>query len=1130
MADGQIKIAIEVDGKQVEIASKELDNLGKSGQGSGKGIKQAEDGVKGVGNESEKASGKVKKFTTAVGLVAISAMAFKTLKSAMDSAISRFDTLNTFPGVLKELGVSAEDADRSMQSLSDGTDGLPTKLDEIASTAQRMYTSFNDMDKATDTALALNNALLGSGSSAEQASRGTEQYLKVLQTGEMDMQTWRSLSETMDVGLVKVAESMGYAGKTAKDDLYNALKSGERSLDDFNDALIDVGTGSGVMAELAKENSLGLATSLSNLSTAVSRNLANVIESFDELSREVTGKGIAEHIDGLKSIINTAFKVIVSVIEGATPIVKGFYEVLSVAFDVVQMLSPALLTLGGAFAIGKVIDTATKAIKAYTKSSTLATGAQLLLTRQMTLAEVAMAAKAAMSKTLGKALKAMMGPVGWVTVGITALGGAVYGIIKWFNRASEEEKQLTSQTKELAEETKTLNNELDNSAKEHKDNISEINNSAKANEDLVKKISELSDKEKKSADDKALLKTYTEQLNDSVDGLNIAYDEQTDSLNMTNDEMSDYVKLLKDQETLEESQNRMVEVTKERNKAEEKLKEINEDREEWNKHLENGGKVGKDAKEAIKELDEEEKKLTITSENLRFEYSELQDKVVETTNSINNNSVAQIQALQDLLEDHEDIFNEIKSEYDDLADAATDAFDRINDESKYSVEEMIKNLEHNQEMTAKWGDNVSELMEFASKNGHEGFQKHLETMTIDQAAELQEMADALENWKNDGDTTLQELATLYDTNADIAMSAFNKKLGGGLGDALQQIIKFPGESSKSMREKMESAGFFDIGKDMSGGVISGIESRFDDIEVVSKRLGEVASSSIKRFAEIKSPSRLFMRHGEDIAEGTAIGIENGEDNILSKVKSVFDGMMNRTKSGFKGVADDSETGVNSVGAKMLLLSIVSNRAMDSMLKKVRSGGSAQVSYMNSLAKSMYRSFDGMPSQLSSIGVNAMNGLNIGLNSGSGRVMATARSIANSVANTMRSALRIHSPSRVMRDDVGRWIPEGVADGIESGKSSLSKALNSMTGELMISTPETALGSPQMSRVNSGSVGVSSTTNQSSNAQSALVGVLKEQTNILVQIAKKDPNLYVDGERITGIVNENNALIASLDHF
>src|SRR5690625_2772034 len=121
-------------------------------------------------------------------------------------------------------------------------------------------------------------------------------YIKALQTGKIDMDTWNTLSETMDVGLVKIAESFGFAGRSAKDDLYSALQDGTITLDQFNDALIEVGTGTGIMAKLAKENSLGLATSLTNLRTAVSRNLANVIEAFNDLTREVTGKEIAEHI------------------------------------------------------------------------------------------------------------------------------------------------------------------------------------------------------------------------------------------------------------------------------------------------------------------------------------------------------------------------------------------------------------------------------------------------------------------------------------------------------------------------------------------------------------------------------------------------------------------------------------------------------------------------------------------------------------------------------------------------------------------------------------------------------------------------------------------------------------------
>lgn len=184
MADGRVKIAIEVDGKEVNVASKELDKLEENARESGQGIKQAEKSMDGLadsaedaakstkeaadetrkyGNETQKGAGKVKKFATAIGLIAVASAAFKILRDNLDAAIERFDTLNRFPKVLQALGVSAEESERATQKLADGIEGLPTTLNDIASVAQRMYTSFNDMDKATDSALALNNALLGSG-------------------------------------------------------------------------------------------------------------------------------------------------------------------------------------------------------------------------------------------------------------------------------------------------------------------------------------------------------------------------------------------------------------------------------------------------------------------------------------------------------------------------------------------------------------------------------------------------------------------------------------------------------------------------------------------------------------------------------------------------------------------------------------------------------------------------------------------------------------------------------------------------------------------------------------------------------------------------------------------------------
>ena len=266
--------------------------------------------VSGAQQPAEEASLSIGKIVTALGLVKVASKAWNVVTGSMDGAISRFDTLNKFPKVLSAMGVGFEEAESAKNKLIDGIDGLPTRLDEVSSIAQRMFTSFGSIDKAAESTIALNNSLLGSGSDAEKAARGTEQYLKVLQTGKMEMDTWSTLSETMDTGLVKIAESFGYTGKSAKNDLYAALQSGTITIDQFNDKMIELGTGTGIMAQLAKENSIGMATSFKNLKTAVVNGLEKTIRKIDEATKSLTGKNIAEHVISLKPVVSKTFEAI----------------------------------------------------------------------------------------------------------------------------------------------------------------------------------------------------------------------------------------------------------------------------------------------------------------------------------------------------------------------------------------------------------------------------------------------------------------------------------------------------------------------------------------------------------------------------------------------------------------------------------------------------------------------------------------------------------------------------------------------------------------------------------------------------------------------------------------------------
>lgn len=947
-----------------------LVKIGADVAGFSRDMKKVTDDLQNIGKNTEKSNITVGKLAKSLGLVAVGAKAFQVLSNSVGDAVSRFDTLNQFPKVLEALGVSAEDAERSVDTLSDGIDGLPTKLDDIATTAQRMYTSFGDMDKATESALALNNALLGSGSSSEQASRGTEMYLKMLQTGQVDLQTWRSLSETMDVGLIKIAESFGYAGKSAKDDLYKALQDGSITIEEFNDKLIEVGTGTGVMADLARENSLGLATSLTNLGTAVSRNLANIIEAFDNLSKEVTGKSIAEHIDGLKVVINNAFNIVRQAIELTTPLFKVFAATVKFLYEAFKPLTPVIVgattALLGLLAVQKLQAMFTGA----SAGARLLTTATSLLTGKLTLATVATKAFATAKKLLG-------GPVGLAVAGIGALVGGVVGLVKWFRRETDEAKKLNAETEKLASETESLTDATESSAEAYESKQSSTEAEIRNNEDLAKKVQELADKESLSASEKETLRTYTDQLNESMDGLNLAYDEESGKLNQSSEQIQARIDLLGEQDKANDAMERAKEITEQQVEAEKKLGEVAELRQEWNDKLEDGSVKSREHKKAVEELDEQEKELEGTLKDLDAQYVATEEQVEASMDAIAEASkIATENQLLDYasLEDQQrELVDEMQSNWQDLAQASTNIFEKISTDAEVSFAEMQEIFDHNVKATADWADNLEEL---ADAGVSSAFLDTFRDKGPESAALVQELVDADikeviklgEGFEEQTEKALDQMAQVY--NLDTKQF-----------DAVKHLVK---ETGLTFEEAVKAAGFDQYGEDIVDGVVDGVDSSSDEAIDVLTQMSGAMGEAFRSANKIQSPSRLYKEYGQELPAGLKLGIEGKQNVAINAIKAV--------------------------------------------------------------AKKMKEGLSGLSGDFRSVGVNAMGGLSAGIEGQRSSLMGKASSIASGIAGTLRSALQVRSPSRVMME-IGRWIPEGLAEGIAGNTRSVTNAVNAMTSDI-----------------------------------------------------------------------------------
>ena len=244
-----------------------------------------------AGKKASKAFGSSFIAGGALGLAASAASkAIDTVGNSLGKAVSRVDTMNNFPRVMASLGYSAEGAQASIDRMASRIDGLPTSLDGLASMTQRLTATTGDLDYATTLSIALNDALLAGGASTVDVERALVQYTQALAKGKPEMEDWRTLQEVMPGQLNAVAKAMMGAEATSND-LYEAMKDGTFSMDDFNEALIRLDNegmeGMASFEEQARNATKGIGTALTNVGTRAAKAVAQVIEAIG--SEEIAG-------------------------------------------------------------------------------------------------------------------------------------------------------------------------------------------------------------------------------------------------------------------------------------------------------------------------------------------------------------------------------------------------------------------------------------------------------------------------------------------------------------------------------------------------------------------------------------------------------------------------------------------------------------------------------------------------------------------------------------------------------------------------------------------------------------------------------------------------------------------------
>ena len=182
----------------------------------------------------------------------------------------------------------------------------------------------------------------------------------------------------------------------------------------------------------------------------------------------------------------------------------------------------------------------------------------------------------------------------------------------------------------------------------------------------------------------------------------------------------------------------------------------------------------------------------------------------------------------------------------------------------------------------------------------------------------------------------------------------------------------------------------------------------------------------------------ILKAGWEIIKGLVKGIGNGFASAINKIKELAKSIINKFKS-LLGIKSPS-TVFNSIG-KNLVQGLING--IGSLIGKVKEKASSIVSGIKS-------KFNGIKNAMHNIGYNVSQGIGNGITAGTQWVKNKVSNLVGNVTSFIKKAFKIGSPSKLMAQEVGQWIPKGIAVGITANSDAINKSMDDIQKQISMS--------------------------------------------------------------------------------
>lgn len=214
---------------------------------------------------------------------------------------------------------------------------------------------------------------------------------------------------------------------------------------------------------------------------------------------------------------------------------------------------------------------------------------------------------------------------------------------------------------------------------------------------------------------------------------------------------------------------------------------------------------------------------------------------------------------------------------------------------------------------------------------------------------------------------------------------------------------------------------------------------------IGQAIGEVIkfAQNVKEFFTVKVPE--FLTKAVEWFKSLPGKIKTGIANAITHISDWCSKMKEKIVTGTKTLVTNTVDWFKSLPSKIknAISSAVSHIGTwcTDMKNKAKTG-------IKNVADTIINGVKSLPSKMLNIGKNIVEGVWNGIKNATSWIKKKVGEFARGILDGIKDSLGIHSPSTVMRDMVGKFIPEGIAVGIMENAKAPVRALQKVANELV----------------------------------------------------------------------------------